>query len=110
MANAEGHDEGEWVEEEKGIVKLLCTKCGELLDTKINNYVGLRGDINGSGDIDSMDYVLLKRYYFNTFDLDSDAMLRADVDCNEVVDSMDYVVLKRAYFGSYVIQEPLIYR
>ena len=60
------------------------------------------GDINENGDIDSMDYVLLKRAYFGTYRL-SDITV-GDIDENGEIGSMDYVYLRRAYFGTYVIK------
>ena len=60
------------------------------------------GDINGNGEIDSMDYVLLKRAYFGTYKLKDIAI--GDINGNGEIDSMDYVYLRRAYFGTYVIK------
>ncbi len=111
LAEAKGHDEGEW-EIEENLKHLKCTVCGEVIkveEIEIVVTVGMRGDVNDSGDIDSMDYVLLKRHYFNTFDLDEKALKRANVDANDVVDSTDYVLVKRAYFGTYTIQNPAVY-
>ena len=64
--------------------------------------VGLLGDINNNGTIDSMDYVLLKRAYFGTYKLKDVAI--GDINKNGTIDSMDYVYLRRAYFGTYVIK------
>ena len=61
-----------------------------------------KGDVNGNGDIDSMDYVLLKRAYFGTYELKELAV--GDLNDNGKIDSMDYVYLRRAYFGTYVIK------
>ena len=61
-----------------------------------------KGDINGNGEIDSMDYVLLKRAYFGTYELKELAV--GDLNDNGKIDSMDYVYLRRAYFGTYVIK------
>lgn len=61
-----------------------------------------KGDINGNGSIDSMDYVFLKRAYFGTYKLSDIAI--GDINGNGSIDSMDYVFLKRAYFGTYAIK------
>ena len=61
------------------------------------------GDVNGNGEIDSMDYVLLKRAYFGTYALSD--ITAGDVNGNDEIDSMDYVLLKRAYFGTYELNE-----
>ncbi len=62
----------------------------------------VKGDINESGAIDSMDYVLLKRAYFGTYKLDDIAV--GDIDESGKIESMDYIYLRRAYFGTYVIK------
>ena len=62
----------------------------------------VKGDINESGDIDSMDYVLLKRAYFGTYTLSDIAV--GDIDEDNTIGAMDYVYLRRAYFGTYVIK------
>ncbi len=64
---------------------------------------GLYGDVDNDGDIDQFDYLLVKRFYFNTYDLTEDEAKRADVDHNNEVDQMDYLYIKRHYFGTYVI-------
>lgn len=61
------------------------------------------GDVNENGEIDSMDYVYLKRAYFGTYKLKNPEV--GDINRNGEIDSMDYVYLKRAYFGTYVIKE-----
>ena len=61
-----------------------------------------KGDVNGNDSIDSMDYVLLKRAYFGTYQLNDISV--GDINGNETIDSMDYVLLKRAYFGTYEIK------
>lgn len=65
------------------------------------SHEALNGDINDNGEIDSMDYVLLKRAYFGTYILKNQAV--GDINGNVQIDSMDYVLLKRAYFGTYDI-------
>ena len=62
----------------------------------------MKGDVNGSGKIDSMDYVLLKRAYFGTYELKT--LDVGDINDNGKIDSMDYVYLRRSYFGTYTIK------
>ncbi len=64
------------------------------------------GDVNNSGDIDSMDYVLVKRAYFGTFNLTGEQIEAGDVNTSGDIDSMDYVLIKRAYFGTFPINTP----
>ncbi len=62
------------------------------------------GDINADGWIDMYDYLMVKRSYFNTYNLDAYQRKRADIDKNNVVDVYDYVLIKRHYFRTYVIK------
>ncbi len=61
------------------------------------------GDVDGNGDIDQFDYLLVKRAYFDTYALTDEQQARADVDSNGQVDQLDYLYIKRYYFGTYVI-------
>ncbi len=63
----------------------------------------MRGDVDGNGEIDQYDYLLVKRAYFETYALDEQAAQRADVDQSGEVDQMDYLYIKRHYFGTYTI-------
>ena len=62
------------------------------------------GDVNENGEIDSLDYILLKRAFFNTFKLNEQQTLNGDINGNGEIDSLDYILLKRAYFGTYKIK------
>ena len=62
-----------------------------------------KGDINVDGSVDSLDYLLVKRHCFNTYELNEDEFMRADIDENEDVDSADYLLVKRICFGTYVV-------
>ncbi|MBE6691949.1 MAG: CHAP domain-containing protein [Ruminococcaceae bacterium] len=58
-----------------------------------------KGDIDGNGSINSMDYVMLRRAFFGIFGLSSEAV--GDIDGNGSINSMDYVMLRRVFFGIY---------
>ncbi len=60
------------------------------------------GDINGNGELDAVDYTLLKRAYFGTFIVNEIAI--GDINGNDEIDAVDYTLLKRAYFGTYINQ------
>ncbi len=64
----------------------------------------MKGDVNGNGKLDGRDYLLLKRAYFGTYELDC-ALETADINGNGKLDGRDYLLLKRAYFGTYTIEE-----
>ncbi len=117
--NVANHDDGKWyvikeaqigVEGEK---ELRCTVCNYVL--KVETIPALedpqppviepefiKGDVNESGAIDSMDYVLLKRAYFGTYQLENIKI--GDIDDSGKIESMDYIYLRRAYFGTYNIK------
>ncbi|MBR2385092.1 MAG: discoidin domain-containing protein [Clostridia bacterium] len=63
--------------------------------------VVMKGDVNGNDEIDSVDYTMLKRGYFGTYNVEMNV---GDINGNEEIDSIDYAMLKRAYFGIYQIQ------
>ena len=68
-----------------------------------DEWLGTRNvaDVDDDGDIDSMDYVLLKRAYFGTYDIHGNQLVRCDVNRDDLIDSMDYILAKRIYFGTY---------
>ena len=86
----------------EGEKQYKCKTCGYVAETEAIPATGLKGDVNRNGEIDSMDYVYLKRAYFGTYVIKD--LKVADINNNNRIDSMDYVYLKRAYFGTYVIK------
>ncbi len=77
------------------------TQCETMIEV-INAIIG---DINDNGKIDARDYLLLKRAYFHTYDLDARATAAGDINGNRSIDARDYLLLKRLYFGTYTISE-----
>lgn len=63
------------------------------------------GDINGDGDLTSMDYVLVKRGVLGTYSMSHAEMRAADVDDGEELRAINYIKVKRAYFGTYDINK-----
>ncbi|MBQ4317157.1 MAG: discoidin domain-containing protein, partial [Clostridia bacterium] len=59
------------------------------------------GDVNDDEKVDSLDYLLVKRACFKTYELSESEFVRADVNCDEVIDSTDYLLVKRIAFGTY---------
>ncbi len=70
----------------------------------INLTIIVLGDVNGSGDIEKYDYLLVKRYCMGTFVLDSASLLASDTNCSGGVDKYDYLLIKRHVLGSYTIK------
>ncbi len=80
----------------------VCT--GYILTDGTNSYtVAVLGDINGTGTVDTYDYILAKRIYFETYSPDALQSLTSDVNEDKTVDQYDYILIKRHYFGTYVI-------
>ena len=74
------------------------------LNKKVIPFV--MGDVNLNGEIDSMDYLYLKRRYFDQYDFTEGQFIRGDINFNEIIDSLDYLYLKRTYFSQYVLVDP----
>ena len=89
----------------KSVKKLMCDK---KIPLDLRSRIPMTCD--GNGIIESMDYVLLNRKYFGTYQFDEDQMLKADVDDSYEIDSMDYVLLRRVYFGAFTFKEPIVYK
>ena len=59
------------------------------------------GDTNGSGTVDSTDYIQVKSAFLKTFTLDENQFLAADVDGSGTVDSTDYMRIKSHFLGTF---------
>ncbi len=67
--------------------------------------VAATGDIDGDGKINSIDYVLLKRYCFGSYKMTFCERLAADIYRDEDINVKDYSYLKRYCFGTYNIYQ-----
>ncbi len=74
---------------------------GDMIDEPIPNYIS--GDVNNDFTVDSLDYLLVKRACFGTYDLTDDEFARADVNADSNMDSTDYLLVKRIAFGTYTV-------
>ncbi len=57
------------------------------------------GDLNADGEVDTVDYMMLKRAVLGTYTIEQNAV--ADLDGNGEVDTVDYMILKRIVLGTY---------
>ncbi|MBQ4316711.1 MAG: discoidin domain-containing protein [Clostridia bacterium] len=62
------------------------------------------GDVNDDKKVDSVDYLLVKRACFKTYELNEGEFIRADVSLDEIIDSTDYLLVKRIAFGTYTVE------
>jgi len=58
------------------------------------------GDVDFDGEVGKMDYSMVKRYCFETAELDFMELIAADVNGDGVIDKMDYSLIKRSCFGT----------
>ena len=58
-----------------------------------------RGDINGDGNVDATDAIILKKHMLKITVLSKEQEKRADLDGNEKIDTTDYIILKRILLG-----------
>lgn len=61
--------------------------------------VVIAGDINGSGELDATDYIVIKSCFLQQSNLDPMYLLAADVDRSGVVDVTDYLKVKSHFLG-----------
>ena len=57
--------------------------------------IAVKGDVNGDGDINSTDYILIRLHFLKINQLDNEYLKAADTDLNGFVDTTDYISVKR---------------
>lgn len=63
----------------------------------------IRGDVNGDGEIDTADYLFIKRHLVGTLELGRQQKLAADASCDGELLVNDYLMVVRHYLGAYTI-------
>ena len=63
-----------------------------------NTYVG---DIKSDGEINTIDYAMLKRFVFGSYILDEKEISVADINNDNVIDEDDAELIKKAILGTY---------
>ncbi len=63
----------------------------------------LKGDLTADGEIDSLDYVLLKRIVMGTYEASATELTAADITGEGQINAFDYLLLKRSVIGTYEI-------
>ncbi len=63
----------------------------------------IRGDVNGDGEIDTADYLFIKRHMVGTLVLNEQQKLAADASCDGELLVNDYLMVVRHYLGAYTI-------
>lgn len=81
---------------------LVCS--GDILTDGTNSLqIAVIGDIDGTGAIDTFDYILARRIYFKTFSPNALQIMCGDANKDGKVDQYDYILITRHYFKTYVI-------
>lgn len=60
----------------------------------------VRGDVDGDGEVNAKDYIIIKRFVLGTFEPTSEQFSAADIDLDGSVNAKDYVMLKRIVLGT----------
>ena len=61
----------------------------------------LSGDISDNGKIDTMDYILLRKYLLKSITLNGNQLFRADVNLDGGISSLDYILIRKTLiYGS----------
>jgi hypothetical protein len=81
-----------------------------LLDVKNARFAALRdeskfvlGDVNGNGEIEKYDYILVKRAVMKTVWLTEVQKRASDVNNNGETEKYDYILIKRHVMKTYTI-------
>ncbi len=112
LCNKFGHDMGDWyvyreaTETEDGEDRRGCVRCDHF-ESRVTHYteetVIKSGDVNGNGQIEIYDYLMVKRAVMGTLDFDEAQQQAADINGDNVVDKLDYLLVKRHVMGTFVI-------
>ena len=64
-----------------------------------------KGDVNGDGKIDAVDYVMAKRIFLGTYKATPEQLWAADVDGDGKIGAKDYLFIKRHAIGTLKISD-----
>lgn len=72
---------------------------------KITYNIVIYGDTDGDGQIATMDYVQIRKYIVDGFNLSGYKGKAADTDRSGIIDLMDYVSIRKEILGEYTIPQ-----
>ena len=64
------------------------------------------GDVDFDSDVDTMDYIKVKRAVMGTYTMTELEELAADVNVSDSLKMSDYILIKRHAMGTFVIAQP----
>lgn len=73
---------------------------GEVVDSAT---VVVLGDVDGDGNVNTTDYMMVKSAFLATFELGQEQSIAADVDESGTIDATDYMRMKAHFLGTYAI-------
>ena len=81
-----------------GYTTFTCKNCKDVTivyDDPDTTLKGDIGDLNLDGDINAIDYILLKKYVLQTIQLNERQLAVADINGSGEIDAVDYILLKK---------------
>ena len=66
----------------------------------------LAGDVDNNGVVNSLDYVLVRKYILGTRILSDSEQKRADTNYDNIIDSQDYILIRQAIISGKSIASP----
>ncbi len=90
------------------LLALICLFCALPVAVGAERYAALRGDIDGNGKIDAVDYMLLKRFILGTYYPSVVTYDVWDINGDRRIDAVDYMLLKRVVLGTYALPAPTV--
>ena len=76
-------------------------RTGHVLTDGVNSYtIVVRGDGDGSGIIETYDYILARRVYFGTFTPSKAQLFALAITNGTEVTTYDYILIRRHFFGT----------
>lgn len=89
------HADGRLMEADEIVLTGCAVDCGN------RRYpIGVRGDVSGDGQVNSLDYLLVKRHVLGTYTLEG-AFYYAGCLSSQTLGSVDYALLKRHVLGTF---------
>ncbi len=64
-----------------------------------------KGDVNGDGNINSTDFMQVRRYYLGIYTFTDEQLIAGDVNNDGKVNSTDFMQIRRHYLGLFEIEE-----
>ena len=64
-----------------------------------------RGDVNRDGEINAVDFLMIKRHFLGSYTIPGTRFPHADINGDGVADAKDYLAVKRHYLGTHNIND-----